>query len=118
MLTLLVVTVSFTNIKERKDKETTHQPFVLVSKHKEAVSSNSENLVVSLVINSSGDVITQMRVFRTSDCVEYSWYGYTGYISHSGSNYYANNLVIDLGASMTVTLDGLLDNNLTECDES
>lgn len=114
VLTMLVALVSF---KTESADRTASTLFTDVLRHKYAVSSNNDNMVVSMQINTSSGAISNISAYRASDCVLHTNYGIiSGGIDYYSGNYYANNLVIDLGFYGTVTLNGLLEIGLSDCD--
>jgi hypothetical protein len=92
-------------------------PFTFVIRHTQETSSQSESVYVYLTINTGTDAITLLGANRASDCGVYEATVSSGYVDHTGSDYYAHSLVIDMGTNGTVTLNGLLDLNLGPCHE-
>jgi hypothetical protein len=104
---------SFT-INETNPKELIWGQF----KNKTVTASDNTVVRVHFVINESTSAILQVRVFEDSDCSEYSIVGYTGNIYQSGSDYYANNINIDLNGTDYAIVNGLLNNGMTGCEGS
>jgi hypothetical protein len=77
--------------------------------HKNVTSSTSENVQISLYIESSTNAIITLRIYRVSDCLQYLITSFSGGVHHSGNNYYADNISVTLDGGATVSYDGLLD---------